>query len=115
MRQGLLASGAAASTGTISPVRLRASTALKRNVSTARPASMRAVRMGLAASWAMVWAKSSWRSASRMAARSRIAARATRGHPTDLRTVVRRRHHDLVVGGHPLAADGDSDQLAHEN
>jgi hypothetical protein len=38
---------------------------------------------------------------------------AARGHPTDLRTVVRRRHHDLVGGGHPFSADGDRRTLPH--
>src|ERR687898_375092 len=71
--------GALASTGTTSPASVRASAALNRNVSTARPASRRAVRIGLAASCAMVRAKSSCRSASRTAARSRIAARSWAG------------------------------------
>ena len=65
----------AASTGTISPVRRRASAAAKVNVLTARLASMRAVLIGLADSRAMVRAKSSARSASRRAAASRISAR----------------------------------------
>ena len=52
----------AASIGTISPASLRASTAANVNVLTARAASTRAVFSGLAASAAMVRAKSSTRS-----------------------------------------------------
>ena len=65
----------AASTGTISPVRRRASTAAKVNVLTARLASIRAVLIGLAASMAIVRAKSSARSASNRAAASSTSAR----------------------------------------
>ena len=64
-----------ASSGTISPVSVRATAAANWNVLTARSASTRAVFMGFAASTAMVRAKSSWRSASSSAARSRISAR----------------------------------------
>ncbi len=48
---------AVASRGTMSPARVRASAAAKRNVSTARSASPRAVFSGLAASTAMISAK----------------------------------------------------------
>ena len=67
--------GAAASSGIISPASLRASTAANWNVPTARSASTRAVRMGLAASSAMIRANSSTRSFNRCAAASRISAR----------------------------------------
>jgi hypothetical protein len=65
----------AASTGTMWPVRRRASTAAKVNVLTARSASMRAVLIGLADSTAMVRAKSSARSARSRAAASSTSAR----------------------------------------
>ena len=64
-----------ASSGTTSPASRRASTAANVKVDTARCASTRAVLIGLAASSAMMCAKSSTRSASRCAARSRISAR----------------------------------------
>lgn len=48
-----------ASIGTISPVIVRATAAEKRNVSTARSASTRAVAIGLAASALIDWANSS--------------------------------------------------------
>ena len=53
--------GVVRSIATISPVRVRASTAEKRNVPTDRVASTRAVVIGLAASPAIDRAKSSWR------------------------------------------------------
>ena len=65
-----------ASIGMVSPVRVRATAALKRNVSQARSTSTRAVLMGLAASPAITRANSSRRSARRTAARSSTAARA---------------------------------------
>ncbi len=65
----------AASSGTISPASRRASVAANVNVETVRRASTRAVLIGLAASSAIVCAKSSTRSESRRAARSRISAR----------------------------------------
>ena len=70
---------AVASSGTTSPASVRASAAAKRNVSTARSASTRAVLSGLAASAAMIRANSSRRSASRRAAVSRTSARFQRG------------------------------------
>ena len=66
---------APASSGTISPASLRASAAANENVPDARSASTRAVLMGLAASPAMMRAKSSRRSVSRRAALSRTSAR----------------------------------------
>ncbi len=64
-----------ASSGTTSPASWRAAAALNCSVETARCASIRAVRIGLAASSAMHLAKSSVRRASAAAARSRISAR----------------------------------------
>ncbi len=64
-----------ASRGIISPVKVRATAAANRMVSTARWASTVAVAMGLADSAVMVAANSSMRSASAAAVRSRISAR----------------------------------------
>jgi hypothetical protein len=64
-----------ASSGTISPERVRATAAEKRSTSTARATSARELPMGLAASAAISRAKVSARSSRRVAARSRIPAR----------------------------------------
>ncbi len=65
--------------GTTSPASLRASTAAKVYVETAREASTRAVLIGLPASAQIVGAMSSCRSRKRPATRSRIAARSCAG------------------------------------
>ena len=74
VKPSLPSPGALASSGTISPTSLRASTAEKTNVPTARSASTRAVRIGFAASSAMIRANSSTRALNRCAAASRISA-----------------------------------------
>ena len=76
-----------ASSGIISPARVRATAAENRKVSTARSASTRAVRMGLAASVAMERANSSWRS-----------ARRSRGPVQDLGPLVGRQGAPTVTG-----------------
>ena len=65
--------------GMTSPASLRASTAAKVYVETARDASTRAVLIGLPASAQIVCAMSSCRSRNRSATRSRIAARSCAG------------------------------------
>ena len=65
--------------GTTSPANVRASAAANWNAPTARCASARAVRIGFAASAAIVLANSSSRSPSNRAAVSRISARFHRG------------------------------------
>src|SRR5581483_11251829 len=106
-----------ASIGTISPVNVRAVAAENWNVLMARVASTRAVLMGLAASRAMVVAKSSRRSARSDAARSRISARRrAAGHGTDDRPVVRALDLDGLAGAVPLAGEGNRtllDAVAH--
>ncbi len=98
-------SGAAASSGIISPASLRASTAENWNVPTARSASTRAVRMGLAASSAMIRANSSTRSFSRYAAASRISARRQAGRVgAAFATATGPRDLSRTTGRHPTPA-----------
>ena len=129
VKPSLPSPGCAASIGTISPVSVRASAAANWNVSTARAASTRAVAMGLAASSAMVRAKSSC--CSRRATRGRVEDLdplprragprpsprcAACDRPVDValvalrdaaeqRVVVGRPHLDRLVGGDELVAD----------
>ena len=128
-REGELAvPGAVASIGTISPVSVRASTAAKRNVATARAASTRAVLIGLPASAQMICAASSWRSSSRRgdlvedrcpAMRGQRALECVRGRvepppglccaalgdAADALARVRRQDVEPVARGHRRAAD----------
>jgi hypothetical protein len=75
VKPSLPSPAAPASSGTISPASFRASAAEKENVPAARSASTRAVLIGLAASAAMMRAKSSRRSVRRRAAVSSTSAR----------------------------------------
>ena len=98
-----------ASSGTSSPVRVRVTAAEKRNVSTARAASTRAVAMGLAASAEIERAKSSWRASSSSAARSSIRARsAADGGPSRWRAsataTARSRWSSVPTGTRPTTS-----------
>ena len=79
IRPALPSPAGCASIGTVSPVSRRASSAEKVIVCTARSTSMPAVAIGLPASWAMVRANSSRRSASSAATPSSTDARLCAG------------------------------------